>query len=61
MLEQDIKTVIIPSGQVVDKRQENRARAIRLAEQIETILRSEPDRSIASEAHTMARSFFYQK
>ena len=43
------------------KRKEDRIRSIKLAEQIEAIMRSEPDKHVATDAYTMARSFFFQK
>ena len=43
------------------KRKSDRARALALAEKIEAIMRSEPDRHIATDAYTMARNFFFQK
>jgi len=42
-------------------RKERRIRAVKLAEQIEAIMRSEPDKHIATDAYTLARSFFFQK
>lgn len=54
--------VIIPSDQVVGfERKEDRIRAIELAEQIEAIMRSEPNKNVATDAYTMARTFYFQK
>jgi len=50
----------VTSGGEIE-RKENRARAIKLAEQIEAIMRSEPNKSVATDAYTIARSFFFQK